>query len=88
MRFMARGGAGMLGWLWGRGRWPLGAAEAQQAGRAVETVPGMPPVVDPANLYSETRAGKLSPAVAGALPRVYVPNVKSQRRLRDRSRPP
>jgi YVTN family beta-propeller protein len=42
---------------------------------AVETVPGMPPVVDPANLYSET--ARMSPAVAGALPRVYVPNVKS-----------
>ena len=37
----------------------------------------MPPVVDPANLYSETRSGKLSPAVATALPRVYVPNLKS-----------
>ena len=31
---------------------------------AIETVPGMPPVVDPANLYSETTADKLSPAVA------------------------
>ena len=30
-----------------------------------------------ANLYSETRSDKLSPAVAGALPRVYVPNLKS-----------
>ncbi len=30
-----------------------------------------------ANLYSETTAGKLSPAVAGDLPRVYVPHVKS-----------
>jgi YVTN family beta-propeller protein len=48
-----------------------------QATRAVEAIPGMAPVVDPANLYSETRAGKLSPAVAGALPRVYVPNLKS-----------
>jgi len=37
----------------------------------------MPPVVDPANLYSETGADKLSPAVAGALPRIYVPNLKS-----------
>src|SRR4029079_10576867 len=34
----------------------------------------MPSVPDPANLYSETTAGKLSPAVEGALPRVYVPN--------------
>ena len=41
---------------------------------AVRTVPGMPPVVDPANLYSETAAGKLRPDVALALPRVYVPN--------------
>ena len=45
--------------------------------RVVEPVAGMPPVIDPANLYSETRAGKLSPAVAQALPRVYVPNLKS-----------
>jgi YVTN family beta-propeller protein len=41
---------------------------------AIATVPGMAPVPDPANLYSETAAGKLSPAVAGALERVYVPN--------------
>jgi YVTN family beta-propeller protein len=41
---------------------------------AVDTVPGMPPVVDPSNLYSETRSGQMSPAVAGALSRVYVPN--------------
>jgi YVTN family beta-propeller protein len=44
---------------------------------AMETVPGMPPVIDPANLYSETTADKLSPAVAKALPRVYVPNLQS-----------
>ncbi len=37
----------------------------------------MPPVVDPSNLYSETRSDKLSPAVANALPRIYVPNLKS-----------
>ncbi len=44
---------------------------------AIETVPGMPPVIDPANLYSETTADKLSSTVAKALPRVYVPNLKS-----------
>ncbi len=44
---------------------------------AVIVVPGMPPVMDPTNLYSEAAAGRLSPAVAGAMPRVYVPNVKS-----------
>jgi YVTN family beta-propeller protein len=37
----------------------------------------MPPVVDPTNLYSETVAGRFSPAVAGALSRVYVPNRES-----------
>ena len=44
---------------------------------AVVAVPGMPPVTDPRNLYSEAAAGRMSPQVAGALPRVYVPNVKS-----------
>ena len=48
------------------------AATASTA--AVTTVPGMPPVPDPANLYSETTADKLSPAVANALSRVYVPD--------------
>jgi len=39
--------------------------------------PGMPPVIDAANLYSEAASGHMSAAVAGALARVYVPNVKS-----------
>ncbi|HET7341508.1 MAG TPA: hypothetical protein VFL90_08600, partial [Methylomirabilota bacterium] len=47
------------------------------AAGAVETVPGMPPVTNPANLYSETTADKLSPALANVPARVYVPNVKS-----------
>ena len=44
---------------------------------AVVTVPGMPGVPDPSNLYSETGAGKVSAAVAADLPRVYVPNLQS-----------
>ena len=51
---------------------PLAAAHAQ-----VDTVPGMPPVADPKNLYSETVAGKLSGAVAGHRELVYVPHVQS-----------
>ena len=43
----------------------------------VTTVPGMPPVVDATNLYSEAGPGKLGPAVQGALARVYVPNLQS-----------
>lgn len=34
----------------------------------------MPPVVDPENLYSEAGANRLSPAVVGALYRIYVPD--------------
>ncbi len=56
----------------------LGGAQppASSAATAIQTVPGMPPVPDPQNLYSETAAGKFSPATAGALERVYVPNHK------------
>jgi YVTN family beta-propeller protein len=61
--------------------WGSGAVAAEQAGnsatRTIQTVPGMPPVVDPSNLYSETRSDKLSPVVAKHLPRVYVPNRSS-----------
>ena len=40
----------------------------------VNTVPGMPPVIDPKNLYSETAADKINPAWAGQPLRAYVPN--------------
>jgi YVTN family beta-propeller protein len=53
------------------------AITAEPAARAIQTVPGMPPVIDPNNLYSETRSDKLSPAVANHLSRVYVPNRSS-----------
>jgi YVTN family beta-propeller protein len=43
----------------------------------VAVIPGMPPVLDAANLYSEAVAGRLDARVAGALPRIYVPNVSS-----------
>ena len=43
----------------------------------VETVPGMPAVLDPNNVYSAAAADRFSPAVDGALSRVYVPNLQS-----------
>jgi YVTN family beta-propeller protein len=56
----------------------LAAAQlASPAAVAVVTVPGMPRVPDPANLYSEQTAGKVLPAVASDLPRIYVPHVRS-----------
>ena len=50
---------------------------AAAATASVTTISGMPPVVNPSNLYSEAGAGHLSPAVTDALVRVYVPNVRS-----------
>jgi YVTN family beta-propeller protein len=43
----------------------------------VEPVPGMPPVLDRSNLYSGAAADHWSPAVAGDLSRIYVPNRRS-----------
>ena len=43
----------------------------------VETVPGMPPVADPGNLYSAIASDRFAPAAAGIPARVYVPNRRS-----------
>jgi YVTN family beta-propeller protein len=51
-------------------------AAAAQTGTAVQTIPGMPAVVDPHNIYSETTAGHISPAIASDPARVYVPNLR------------
>lgn len=52
-------------------------AAVSSAPAAIQTVSGMPPVVNPQNLYSEAGLGKMSPSTAGALNQVYVPNLKS-----------
>jgi YVTN family beta-propeller protein len=52
---------------------PLPAASGT-AVSPVSVVPGMPPVADAKNLYSEIASDKMSKATAGALERVYVPN--------------
>lgn len=43
---------------------------------AIQTIPGMPAVIDPKNIYSETGADRVSPAIAGDLARIYVPNLR------------
>jgi YVTN family beta-propeller protein len=53
------------------------ASAVLAASAQVQTVPGMPPVPDVANLYSEIGADKLSAAVAGHKELVYVPHVTS-----------
>src|SRR5260370_2283843 len=40
-------------------------------------LPGMPPVLDPKDIYSAGRPGNLSPAVRGFRSLVYVPNSES-----------
>ena len=54
-----------------------GGAAPPAAPKGIATVPGMPPVADPGNLYSETGSDKLNPALASDLPRVYVPHIQS-----------
>jgi YVTN family beta-propeller protein len=56
------------------GLWSAGAASAASA---IATVPGMAPVVDASNLYSEAGAGHLGESVTGALQRIYVPSLRS-----------
>jgi len=71
MRSLARA-CFVAGILIGGVTWPTAGGAA-----AAATVPGMPAVVDPHNLYSETTPDKVSPALAGAPVRVYVPHLKS-----------
>ncbi|MET8676745.1 YncE family protein [Streptomyces sp. NPDC004647] len=51
---------------------PSGAPRALPAG-----LPGMPPVLDPKDLYAADRPGRLSPVVKDFPSRVYVPNTNS-----------
>ena len=54
--------------------------------QAPETYPGMPPVPDRANVYSETGSDHMSDAVAGALARVYVCLLYTSPSPRDRQK--
>src|SRR4029077_9627818 len=56
---------------------PLSQLQTKVRASPVETVPGMPPVSDPSNLYSAIAADRFAPAAAGIPARVYVPNRRS-----------
>ncbi|MGW2783950.1 YncE family protein [Streptomyces populi] len=45
--------------------------------RAVQGLPGMPPLLDPADVYAADRPNRLSPVVKDFPSRVYVPNTNS-----------
>ena len=76
---------GVAGLVWAsrvQGAAPDARASAPSGAAAVPTspiavLPGMPPVADPRNLYSEVGAGKVSAALQGDLERIYVPNLRS-----------
>ena len=53
------------------------SAAAQSAPASVSTVAGMPPVIDPLNLYGQTGPSHLSATVRDHLERIYVPNLRS-----------
>ena len=69
MRITHKGRGALLGAALG---FSVLAVQAQ-----IDVVPGMPPVPNPKNLYSETGADKLSAAVAGHRELIYVPHVQS-----------
>jgi YVTN family beta-propeller protein len=52
--------------------WPIAAGFLR--GAAIDDLPGMPPLVDPNDIYSETHVGKLSPTVSKFRNLIYVPN--------------
>jgi YVTN family beta-propeller protein len=51
-------------------RWPVASTMSDLS----MSLPGMPPVASPANIYADDGAGMLSPAVRGVPYRIYVPN--------------
>jgi YVTN family beta-propeller protein len=54
-----------------------GAAPARSGQAPGAALPGMPPLLDPGDVYAATRPGQLSPAVRRFPTRVYVPNGQS-----------
>lgn len=53
------------------------SATGAATGPQIDVLPGMPPVLDATNLYSEIRAGNLDPKVQDDRFLVYVPNERS-----------
>jgi len=49
---------------------------ASETPRKLDLLPGMPPVPDPKNIYSETAPGKISPVAQGHRELIYVPNAR------------
>ncbi|HEX5228611.1 MAG TPA: hypothetical protein VFW44_12915 [Bryobacteraceae bacterium] len=59
--------------IWPAVMWSAGLL----SGATIGALPGMPPVIDPSDIYSETHAGKLSATVKNFANLIYVPNSDS-----------
>ncbi|PYQ08158.1 MAG: hypothetical protein DMF82_02030 [Acidobacteria bacterium] len=53
------------------------AAPVLTVGGTEPALPGMPPVLDPHDVYAAARPGEMSAAVRGVVSRIYVPNSRS-----------
>ena len=53
------------------------SATTAPAEATLKTLPGMPPVADPGNIYSQTGAGQIATALRDDPVRIYVPNLAS-----------
>jgi YVTN family beta-propeller protein len=61
---------------WAGALWALCVLSGASAA-ALDVLPGMPPLLDPNNIYAAAAPGKFAAAVKGFPARVYVPNSKS-----------
>ena len=73
---MAADGSGGMTGMSGQRTQSTGSPSADPTPSAVGTaaLPGMPPLLDPNDVYAADRPGLLSPVVAGFPNRIYVPN--------------
>lgn len=56
---------------------PQADAQMAKPAPAIDTVPGMPPVINPSNIYSQAGKDMIAPVLAGVPTRVYVPHIRS-----------
>jgi YVTN family beta-propeller protein len=54
-----------------------GPAQTRPAAKAAAGLPGMPPVLNPQDIYAADHAGMIDPSLKNIPPRVYVPNSDS-----------
>src|SRR3954449_13061670 len=61
---------------WAGALWAL-CVLSGECGAVLDVLPGMPPLLDPNNVYAAAAPGEFAAAVKGFPARVYVPNSKS-----------